>query len=78
MTVRDSPPELITRLGEPYLTTGARSVEPSEGSGGGLGLGIFIAKTLLERTGARLVFENETDEGHARVRIIWPRKAIET
>jgi two-component system, sensor histidine kinase RegB len=68
------PPELLTRLGEPYLTTRGRGAE--EG-GGGLGLGIFIAKTLLERTGARLRFENETETGHARVRIIWPRKAVE-
>ena len=42
---------------------------------GGLGLGIFIAKTLLERTGARLAFENGSDGG-ARVRIVWPRGAI--
>jgi two-component system sensor histidine kinase RegB len=69
------PPELATRLGEPYLTTRARA--PGSPEPGGLGLGIFIAKTLLERTGARLRFENEGLEGHARVRIIWPRQAIE-
>ncbi|HQZ12347.1 MAG TPA: ActS/PrrB/RegB family redox-sensitive histidine kinase [Devosia sp.] len=68
------PPELIARLGEPYLTTRARSPEKSEG--GGLGLGIFIAKTLLERTGAHLSFENVTADGSARVRITWPRRAI--
>lgn len=53
-------PELIARLGEPYLTTRPR--DPQGGDAhqpGGLGLGIFIAKTLLERTGARLSFENE-------------------
>ena len=44
--------------------------------GGGLGLGIFIAKTLLERTGARLAFENLAGGG-AVVRISWPRRAIE-
>lgn len=69
------PPELISRLGEPYLTTRARS--ESETGSGGLGLGIFIAKTLLERTGARLNFENASEAGHARVRIVWPRRAIE-
>ena len=68
------PPELITRLGEPYLTTRARNAEKSEA--GGLGLGIFIAKTLLERTGAHLSFENAAPEGAARVRITWPRRAI--
>jgi two-component system, sensor histidine kinase RegB len=71
------PPELLTRLGEPYLTTRGRGAEAAEEGGGGLGLGIFIAKTLLERTGARLRFENETETGNARVRIIWPRKAVE-
>lgn len=68
-------PELMARLGEPYLTSrprdphGADSHQP-----GGLGLGIFIAKTLLERTGARLSFENEKATGHARVHVRWPRQ----
>ena len=70
------PAELITRLGEPYLTTRPRNGEQSEGAGG-LGLGIFIAKTLLERTGARLRFENEATDGRARVEIVWPRRAVE-
>lgn len=71
------PPELVTRLGEPYLTTRARNVEAPQGGGGGLGLGIFIANTLLERTGARLRFENEAASGRARVEIVWPRRSIE-
>lgn len=70
------PPELIARLGEPYLTTRARS--GGDEGGGGLGLGIFIAKTLLERTGARLAFSNESGNRHARVEIVWPRRAIES
>ena len=69
------PSDMITRLGEPYLTTRARNAEGAEP--GGLGLGIFIAKTLLERTGARIRFENERTDGHARVRVVWPRAAIE-
>jgi len=69
------PAELITRLGEPYLTTRAR--EPGSAEPGGLGLGIFISKTLLERTGARISFENEAANGHARVRLVWPRQALE-
>jgi two-component system sensor histidine kinase RegB len=69
------PPELVARLGEPYLTTRARNPEKSEP--GGLGLGIFIAKTLLERTGAHLSFENATAEGSARVRVTWSRKIVE-
>jgi two-component system sensor histidine kinase RegB len=67
------PPELMARLGEPYITNrGALGA-----AGGRLGLGVFIAKTLLERTGAKLAFENEAVEGHARVRVVWPRKVIE-
>lgn len=72
------PPDLLARLGEPYLTTRARTLpEGEDGAAGGLGLGIFIAKTLLERTGARLDFENAGSEGQARVRIAWPRVEIE-
>ena len=69
------PTDLITKLGEPYLTTRAKNSEGAEP--GGLGLGIFIAKTLLERTGARIRFENEEADKHARVRVVWPRAAIE-
>jgi len=69
--------EVIVRLGEPYLTTRARNATPDGASAGGLGLGVFIAKTLLERAGARLAFEN-APAGGARVRISWPRKAIES
>ena len=71
------PDDLITRLGEPYLTTRARNTAPESDAPGGLGLGIFIAKTLLERTGARLAFEN-APQGGARVRILWPRSAVGT
>lgn len=68
--------DLIARLGEPYLTTRERNIDQGDAPGG-LGLGIFIAKTLLERTGARLYFANAGPQGNARVRIIWPRKAFE-
>jgi two-component system sensor histidine kinase RegB len=37
-----------------------------------MGLGVFIAMTLLERTGASLTFGNRP-EGGSEVRIIWPR-----
>jgi len=71
------PPELMARLGEPYLTTRPRSAQSDAAQAGGLGLGIFIAKTLLERTGARLAFDNVDASGSARVEIVWPRKALE-
>lgn len=66
-------PGVLSRLGEPYLTE-----RDSEGVSGGLGLGFFIAKTLLERTGAKLDMRNRRapNEG-AIVRVRWPRSAIE-
>jgi two-component system sensor histidine kinase RegB len=68
-------PELVARLGEPYLTTRPRDPTGSDAhKPGGLGLGIFIAKTLLARTGARLTFDNAEPAGHARVTIVWPRE----
>ena len=41
-----------------------------------MGLGIFIAQTLLERTGAELSFSNRR-EGGAVVEIQWPRDMLE-
>jgi two-component system sensor histidine kinase RegB len=70
-------PDLIDRLGEPYLTTRPRNPASAPADTGGLGLGIFIAKTLLERTGARLDFKNAEADGRAQVTVIWPREAIE-
>ena len=50
------PPEILSRIGEPYVTSRRRPPGDSEESG--LGLGFFIAKTLLERSGAALAFLN--------------------
>ena len=59
----------IDRIGEPYMST-RQGAEP----GGGLGLGLFIAKTLLERSGASIVFRNSSGPGEgAMVQIKWPR-----
>jgi two-component system sensor histidine kinase RegB len=72
-------PEVIDRIGEPYLTTRARSRASETGSEQpGLGLGLFIAKTLLERSGAKLSFTNIDPPGAgAAIRIVWPRAAME-
>ncbi|MBL4732180.1 MAG: ActS/PrrB/RegB family redox-sensitive histidine kinase [Rhizobiaceae bacterium] len=68
--------EVLNQIGEPFVTTRGRSnIE----TGGGLGLGLFIAKTLLERSGATIIFGNVgagQGEG-AIVSITWPREAIE-
>lgn len=71
-------PELLARLGEPYLTSRPRDPDGADAhQPGGLGLGIFIAKTLLERTGGRLDFGNAGPAGHARVNITWRRGDLE-
>ena len=71
------PSEILARIGEPYVTSRRRSGAESEESG--LGLGFFIAKTLLERTGAALAFLNRPapDKG-AVVRVRWARGDFET
>jgi len=47
-------------------------------SDGGLGLGLFIAKTLLERSGATVTFSNQpSPRSGAVIQIAWPRSAFE-
>jgi two-component system sensor histidine kinase RegB len=59
------------------VTTRRLSVKPTD-EHGGLGLGIFIAKTLLERSGARLVLANrKPPEKGALVAIEWTRGEFE-
>jgi len=60
---------VLPHLGEPFLG-------PSVSGSGGTGLGIFIATTLLERTGGQLRFSNRPGGG-AQVDIRWPRSHIE-
>ncbi len=55
-------------LGEPYVST--------RRDGGGMGLGLFIAKTLLERTGAQVRFRNAVAAG-AEVVIRWPHDILD-
>ena len=81
ITIRDDgpgfSPEIMDRLGEPYVTTRHhRFKEDSEETG--LGLGFFIAKTLLERSEATLHFSNHRslDVG-AEVSMRWVRSEFE-
>lgn len=70
-------PGIIDRIGEPYVTSRGPTKDDSEA--GGLGLGFFIAKTLLERTGARLHFANRSGPATgAVVRVVWPRGVMDT
>jgi two-component system, sensor histidine kinase RegB len=56
------PVTLIGRIGEPFMrqrkTRDAQNARPQYE---GMGLGLFIAKTLLERSGAELTFANASD-----------------
>src|SRR5712691_6731829 len=71
-------PEILDRLGEPYVTSQRRRRMNVDGEAGGLGLGFFIAKTLLERSGATLAFENRpAPEPGAVVRVRWARSDFE-
>ena len=69
------PPELLERIGEPFMTTRRRD---PDATGGGLGLGLFIAKTLLERSGATLEFSNSSgDLPGASVKVKWKRETVD-
>src|SRR5881394_458024 len=71
------PPDLLKRIGEPYLSR-RRNVTDAQSEHQGLGLGVFIARTLLERTGAKVSFSNRTFPDHgAVVQIAWPRRRFE-
>jgi len=72
-------PEILDTLGEPFITTRSAQKVPMELSdGSGLGLGFFIAKTLLERSGATLTLANRIRPEHgAVIRITWPREKFE-
>ena len=69
--------DVVMRLGEPYLTHKAdRRAKGEDGSG--LGLGLFIAKTLLERSGASVSMTNAAPPARgARVTILWQRPDFE-
>jgi two-component system sensor histidine kinase RegB len=66
---------VINHLGEPYVTSRGRGVEDEDESG--MGLGFFIAKTLLERSGASIRVANQPASG-AVVEVSWPRRRLET
>jgi two-component system sensor histidine kinase RegB len=77
LTVTDDgpgfPQSLLNRIGEPYISTrvdGGRAKS-------GMGLGIFIAQTLLERTGAEVSFANSRSGG-AQVVVRWTPPIFDT
>src|ERR1700710_2448238 len=70
-------PDMLKRIGEPYLSR-RPGADEAQNEHSGLGLGVFIARTLLERTGAKVSFTNRIfpDRG-AVVQIAWPRDRFE-
>jgi two-component system sensor histidine kinase RegB len=77
------PTQLIGRIGDPFVRSRRTAARPEYE---GMGLGLFIAKTLLERTGAELTFANGAEpaaRGAARpercgaiVEVVWPLSAL--
>ncbi len=81
VTVSDDGPGfhsgVLGRLGEPYVTTRPQQGARVAGEQSGLGLGIFIAMTLLERSGAQIEMTNRPGpKAGAMVKITWPREAF--
>src|SRR5205814_1107817 len=78
--VRDDGPgfaqEIIDRLGDPFVTTrkGYGAMDEAAERHEGMGLGFFIAKTLLERSGASVALANKPPPDHRAIaRIPWPQ-----
>jgi len=70
-------PDILKRIGEPYLSR-RRGGDDAQSEHRGLGLGVFIARTLLERTGAKVSFSNRVFPDHgAVVQIAWARQRFE-
>ena len=73
-------PQILNRIGDPFVRSKKRGTLISDRPiYDGMGLGLFIAKTLLERSGARLDFSNGIDKddlGGAVVLVSWPNKKL--
>ena len=82
---RGFPKRVLRRIGLPFV--GSISRDTARPNYEGMGLGLFIAKTLLERSGAKITFANGSDilskygkhdhRSGAFVEVTWPRSAIE-
>ncbi len=84
---RGYPPHLLGRIGDPQMRRRGTATDPRRPEYEGMGLGLFIAKTLLERTGADLSFANGSESflnqkdlaarTGAFVEVSWPRTMLE-
>ena len=66
------PKDVLNIIGEPYI----KSIKSSEKSKSGLGLGIFIGKTLLEKNYANILCRNSKTRSGAEVSIKWKNKDL--
>ena len=66
------PNDVLRKIGEPYI----KSYKSSIKSKSGLGLGIFIGKTLLEKNYANILCRNSKTRGGAEVNIKWKNKDL--
>ena len=76
ITINDDGPgfplDIIKKIGEPYIKSRSKELNPNSG----LGLGTFLGKTLLERQNAKLIFKDDKNLGGASVIISWSPKDI--
>ena len=66
------PKEILNKIGEPYL----KPIKKNISSKSGLGLGIFIGKTLLEKNFAKIILRNSQTRDGAEVNIRWKNKDL--
>ena len=66
------PKDILDKIGEPYI----RTKEKNSGTKSGLGLGIFIGGTLLERNYAKVICRNSITRNGAEVIIRWRNKDL--
>ena len=64
--------DILNKIGEPYI----KSIRLNDKKKSGLGLGIFIGKTLLEKNYARILFRNSETRGGAEIKIEWFNKNL--
>ena len=66
------PKDVLSKIGEPYI----KSFKSSAKAKSGLGLGIFIGKTLLEKNYAKILCRNSKTRSGAEVSIVWKNKDL--
>lgn len=80
------PSQIFSRIGDPFVRRRRPKSNVGRAEYEGMGLGLFIAKTLLERSGAQIRFANGTDPYESRaehpnqkgaiVEVSWPLEKI--